>query len=118
MALVETVPALAAVRCYDIDAVATGAFIAEMGARLPALRFDTCAGAADVVVTAVPIVTDPAPDLDAGVLGEAALRRRAAARRWNAPAALKTPYFRPPQPSAHGRAGGLPRPGYTAIEPA
>ena len=79
MALAETLPALAVVRCYDIDRAATGAFIAEMGALFPALRFDTCAGAAeaagaaDVVVTAIPIVTDPAPDLDAGVLGEGAL---------------------------------------------
>ena len=78
-ALVETLPALAVVRCYDIDEAATAAFIAEMRALYPALRFGACAAAAeaareaDVVVTAIPIVTDPAPELDAGVLKEGGL---------------------------------------------
>ena len=79
MALVEELPALAEVRCYDLFPEATARFIAEMAAMFPALRFVTCASApeaaraADVVVTAVPIVVDPEPDLDAGVLKEGGL---------------------------------------------
>ena len=66
-------------RCYDLLPAAADAFIAEMAAAFPALRFVTCdtavaaAGPADVVVTAIPIVVDPAPDLDAGVLRPGAL---------------------------------------------
>jgi ornithine cyclodeaminase/alanine dehydrogenase-like protein (mu-crystallin family) len=78
-ALVETLPTLAAVRCYDLLPAATAAFIAEMSSRFPALRFAACENAAaavreaDVAVTAIPIVTEPAPDLDAGDLREGAL---------------------------------------------
>jgi ornithine cyclodeaminase/alanine dehydrogenase-like protein (mu-crystallin family) len=78
-ALVETLPALAAVRCYDVLPTAITAFIAEMGAAFPALRFTACESAAtavkaaDVAVTAIPIVTRPAPELDAGDLREGAL---------------------------------------------
>jgi ornithine cyclodeaminase/alanine dehydrogenase-like protein (mu-crystallin family) len=78
-ALVETLPGLTHVRCYDLLPAATGAFIAEMGAAFPALRFAPCASAAeaareaDVVVTAIPIVTAPAPELDEGDLREGAL---------------------------------------------
>ena len=79
MALVETLPSLAEVRCYDLYPEATQRFMAEMGARFPALRFVACASAAeaarqaDVVVSAVPIVVDPKPDLDAGMLKEGGL---------------------------------------------
>ena len=79
IALVEELPALAQVRCYDLLPAATRAFIAEMAARFPDLRFTSCrsavdaAGLADVVVTAIPIVVDPAPELDAGVLPAGAL---------------------------------------------
>jgi ornithine cyclodeaminase/alanine dehydrogenase len=78
-ALVETLPALAAVRCYDVLPTASAAFIAEMGAAFPRLRFTACEGAAaavreaDVAVTAIPIVTEPAPELDDGDLREGAL---------------------------------------------
>jgi ornithine cyclodeaminase/alanine dehydrogenase len=78
-ALVETLPALAAVRCYDVLPEAAATFIAEMSAAFPALRFEACPGAAaavreaDVAVTAIPIVTEPAPELDAGDLKEGAL---------------------------------------------
>jgi len=78
-ALVETLPALAAVRCYDLVPAATDAFIAEMSAAFPALRFTVCDGAAaavrdaDVAVTAIPIVTEPAPELDVDDLREGAL---------------------------------------------
>jgi len=79
MALVEELPALSVVRCYDLFPEATRRFIADMAARFPAVRFVTCASApdaarpADVVVTAVPIVVDPKPDLDAGMLKEGGL---------------------------------------------
>ena len=79
MALVEEMPALAEVLCYDLFPEATQRFIADMAALFPALRFVTCASApdavrpADVVVTAIPIVVDPAPDLDAGMLKEGGL---------------------------------------------
>jgi ornithine cyclodeaminase/alanine dehydrogenase len=78
-ALVETLPALAEVRCYDLLPEAAAAFAAEMGAAFPALHLTECQSApeaaapADVVVTAIPIVTQPAPELDAGDLGEGAL---------------------------------------------
>jgi ornithine cyclodeaminase/alanine dehydrogenase-like protein (mu-crystallin family) len=73
-ALVEELPALVEVRCYDVDRDANDRFIAEMAALFPGLRFVTCPSApsavrtADVAVTAIPIVVDPHPDLDAGVL--------------------------------------------------
>ncbi len=79
LALAETMPALGAVRCFDVDWAAASTFIDEMSALFPGLRFDICAGAAeaagaaDVVVTAIPIVTAPTPDLDAGVLRAGAL---------------------------------------------
>jgi len=79
MALVEELPALSEVRCYDLFPAATEKFIADMAAHFPALSFVTCASApeaarpADVVVTAVPIVVDPQPDLDAGMLKEGGL---------------------------------------------
>lgn len=78
-ALAEELPTLAEVRCYDLLPEATARFIAEMAAMFPALRFETCASApeavhaADVVVTAVPIVVNPKPDLDAGMLKEGGL---------------------------------------------
>ena len=79
MALVETLPALTEVRCYDLYPQATTGFIGEMAARFPALRLVACPSAgeaalgADVVVSAIPIVVDPDPDLDAGMLEEGAL---------------------------------------------
>jgi ornithine cyclodeaminase/alanine dehydrogenase len=79
MALVETLPALADVRCYDLFLEAAQRFTFDMAARFPALRLTTCASAAeaarpaDVVVTAVPIVVDPKPDLDGGMLKQGGL---------------------------------------------
>ena len=78
-ALVEELPALAAVRCYDLLPAATQRYIADMAALFPALRFVSCASApdavrpADVVVTAIPIAAHPEPDLDAGMLKEGVL---------------------------------------------
>lgn len=74
MALVETLPDLEEVRCYELLPEVTGRFIEEMGALFPALTFTACDSApaaaheADVVVTAIPIVVDPSPELDAGAL--------------------------------------------------
>jgi ornithine cyclodeaminase/alanine dehydrogenase-like protein (mu-crystallin family) len=79
MALVEELPGLREVRCYDLSAAATARFIADMEAPYPDLRFVVCRSApeaahpADVVVTAIPIVVDPHPDLDAGALKEGGL---------------------------------------------
>jgi len=79
MALVEELPALAEVRCHDLFPEAARRFVADMSARFPALRFVTCASApeavhpADVTVTAIPIVADPEPDLDAGTLKRGSL---------------------------------------------
>jgi ornithine cyclodeaminase/alanine dehydrogenase-like protein (mu-crystallin family) len=79
MALVEELPGLAEVRCYDLFPEASQRFIAEMARSFPALRFVVCdsapaaVGPADVVVTAIPIVVDPKPDLDAGMLKEGGL---------------------------------------------
>ncbi len=79
MALAEELPALTEVRCYDLFPAAAQAFIDEMAATFPALRFVVgqsavdAAGPADVVVTAIPIVVDPRPSLGAGVLRPGAL---------------------------------------------
>lgn len=73
-ALAAELPSLREVRCYDLLPAAARAFVAEMQATCPTLVFATCAsaveaaGPADVVVTAIPIVEQPAPDLDAGAL--------------------------------------------------
>ncbi len=79
MALAEELPALSEARCYDLVPEATEAFVAEMAAALPELRFVSCSSAvdaaapADVVVSAIPIVVDPKPELDAGLLRRGAL---------------------------------------------
>jgi len=72
-------PALSEVRCYDLLPEAARRFAGEMSAHAPALRFVVCASApeavrpADVVVTAIPIVVDPKPELDAGMLRQGGL---------------------------------------------
>jgi ornithine cyclodeaminase/alanine dehydrogenase-like protein (mu-crystallin family) len=74
MALVDTLPALAEVRCNDLFPASTGRFIDEMGALFPHLQFVNCATPGqmmedvDVVVTAIPIVHKPEPPLDTGML--------------------------------------------------
>jgi len=78
-ALVEILPQLSEVRCYDVRDEAVNRFVAEMRAAYPQLTFVTCSRAAeavrlaDVAVTAVPIVVHPHPELDAGVLPVGAL---------------------------------------------
>lgn len=79
MALVETLPKLAEVRCYDLFSSATDRFIAEMSALFPRLNYIRCATPvditqnADVVYSAIPIVDNPQPPLDAGMLKEGGL---------------------------------------------
>ena len=79
LALFEVMPSLGEVRCLDVSPAATARFVAEMSARLPGLQFTLCdsprelALRADVVVTAIPIVKQPTPPMDAGMLEEGAL---------------------------------------------
>jgi ornithine cyclodeaminase/alanine dehydrogenase len=79
LALFETMPSLREVRCLDVSRTAVANFIGEMSAKLPGLQFTICdsprelATRADVVVTAIPIVKEPSPPMDAGMLEEGAL---------------------------------------------
>lgn len=74
MALVDTLPKLTGVRCNDLYPDATSRFIDDMSALFPNLSFINCGSpaemidGADVVVTAIPIVQEPTPPLDAGML--------------------------------------------------
>jgi len=79
VALMEVLPKLALVRCYDIAAEAADEFVAEMEAQFPLTSFVICDSVldmvhfADVVVSATPIVDEPKPSLHAGMLKEGAL---------------------------------------------
>jgi ornithine cyclodeaminase/alanine dehydrogenase len=79
LALAEVLPSLREVRCYDLFPAATARFIADMAEQLPGLQYTTCQSPrelcqrAEVVVSAIPIVTKPEPPLDAGMLEEGAL---------------------------------------------
>jgi alanine dehydrogenase len=78
-ALRETLPQLREVRCYDRLPEASHRFVTDMLDQFPDLSFVVCESApeavrpADVVVSAIPIVLAPQPDLDAGMLKEGAL---------------------------------------------
>ena len=78
-ALVETLPDLAEIRLSDLFPEATQRFIEEMGAVFLRLRFTACPSpaemvkGADVVVSAIPIVTKPSPPLGKGMLAEGGL---------------------------------------------
>ena len=78
-ALVEVLPRLAEVRCYDVSPVALRAFVDEMKAAFPVLSFTTCAEAAEVcrgagvVVSAISMGTGARPPLGAGLLEAGAL---------------------------------------------
>ena len=90
---VETLPKLSQVRCYDLYPEATRCFIEEMGPGSPGSDLMACSNpaemieGADVVVTAIPIVTKPAPALHPGMLRKVAspsrliMIRHGAARR-------------------------------------
>lgn len=78
-ALVETLPDLSSVRCYDLYPEASKRFIDEMRCIFPQLQMKDCRSpvemieGADVVVTAIPIVTEPKPPLDARMLKKGGL---------------------------------------------
>jgi len=78
-ALAEALPRLREVRCYDLYPEATRRFIDEMGGRFDQLSFTSCrdpaemARGADVIVSAIPIVTSPRPPLDHDMLEEGGL---------------------------------------------
>ncbi|OGP95835.1 MAG: hypothetical protein A2157_03845 [Deltaproteobacteria bacterium RBG_16_47_11] len=73
-AFVDVLPDLSSVRCYDLYPDATKRFMDEMNRLFPALNLKACSSPAemieraDVVVTAIPIVTKPNPPLHAGML--------------------------------------------------
>lgn len=79
MALVEILPRLREIRCCDLFPAAAKRFMDEMGRQYPKLAFTACDKAADmmkgadVVVTAIPIVTKPKPPLETGMLKAGAL---------------------------------------------
>jgi ornithine cyclodeaminase/alanine dehydrogenase len=78
-ALVEVLPALREVRCYDVSAAASRAFVDEMTARFPALTCLVCGqptevcATAGVVVSAISMGTGARPPLGAGLLEAGAL---------------------------------------------
>jgi len=78
-ALAETLPELSRVQCYDLYPEAARRFIEEMGLPYPKLNMVTCSTPrdmienADVVVSAIPIVTEPKPPLHAGMLKQGGL---------------------------------------------
>jgi len=73
-ALVEILPQLREVRCCDLFPAAAQRFLEEMGPQFTKLKFITCGQpaemvkGADVVVTAIPIVTKSQPPIEAGML--------------------------------------------------
>jgi ornithine cyclodeaminase/alanine dehydrogenase len=73
-ALAETLTDLSQVRCYDLYPEAARRFIEEMSPVCPGADLMACSNpaemieGADVVVTAIPIVTKPEPPLHAGML--------------------------------------------------
>ena len=74
MALVETLPELSTVKCYDLYPEATKRFIVEMNQLFPGLCIKGCENpaemieGAEVIVSAIPIVAKPKPPLDAGMM--------------------------------------------------
>ena len=79
VALMDVLPKLSLVRCYDIVPEAAAQFVNEMEGLYPLTTFVICdspedmAHFADVVVTATPIVDKPKPSLHEGMLKEGAL---------------------------------------------
>ena len=79
VALMDVLPKLSLVRCYDIVPEAAAQFVNEMEGLYPLTTFLICdspedmAHFADVVVTATPIVDKPKPSLHEGMLKEGAL---------------------------------------------
>jgi ornithine cyclodeaminase/alanine dehydrogenase-like protein (mu-crystallin family) len=73
-ALVETLPHLSHVRCYDLNPEASKRYVDEMKHLFPSLTMKICQSpseimeGSDVALTAIPIVTQPEPPLSAGML--------------------------------------------------
>lgn len=78
-ALMSVLPEITLVRCYDIAPEAARQFVADMEAEFPLTGFVVCGSPAemmqfaDVVVSATPIVDNPTPSLQPGMLKEGAL---------------------------------------------
>ena len=78
-ALAEVLPKLSKVQCYDLYPEAARRFIEEMSLLYPTFNMVTCSTPrdmienADVVVSAIPIITEPKPPLHAGMLKEGGL---------------------------------------------
>ncbi|MFB3884589.1 MAG: ornithine cyclodeaminase family protein [Thermodesulfobacteriota bacterium] len=78
-ALVEILPKISKVRCYDLYPEAAKRFIDEMNSTFPKLLIIPCASpaemieGADVVVTAIPMTAEPKPPLRAGMLKKGGL---------------------------------------------
>jgi ornithine cyclodeaminase/alanine dehydrogenase-like protein (mu-crystallin family) len=79
IALMNVMPKLSLVRCYDVSQEAAANFVNDMEGHFPLASFVICdspgdmAHFSDVVVTATPIVDKPKPSMDAGMLKEGAL---------------------------------------------
>ena len=78
-ALVETLPHLSHVRCYDLNPEASKRYVDEMNRVFPALTMEICRSpseimeGSDVVVTAIPMATKRNPSLEAGILKKGGL---------------------------------------------
>jgi ornithine cyclodeaminase/alanine dehydrogenase-like protein (mu-crystallin family) len=78
-ALVETLPALSHVHCYDLHPEAGKRYVDEMNPLFPSLKMKICSEAAeviegaDVAVTAIPMATKRNPSLAAGILKKGGL---------------------------------------------
>ena len=78
-ALMEVMPKLSMVRCYDINSKAAEEFVEDMEGDFPLTSFVVCSSPADmaevsdVVVSATPVIDKPKPTLDAGMLKAGAL---------------------------------------------
>ena len=78
-ALIEVQPTLQVIHCCDLFEEATRKFVDDMSTCYQRLQFkvfkqaEAMAHDADIVLTAIPIVANPEPPLDAGMLREGAL---------------------------------------------
>lgn len=79
IALMDSLPSLSLVRCYDIVPEASSLFVNEMEELFPLTTFVVCespedmAHFSDVVVSATPITDEPNPSLHEGMLKDGAL---------------------------------------------
>jgi alanine dehydrogenase len=78
-ALTAVLPGIRTVRCHDAVPATAEAFVAELGAQLPAVEFTPCPAPVDVtlgseiIVTAITMTADIAPPLGSGLLEPGAL---------------------------------------------